>query len=75
MKSHINSGSPTVVHSLSTSMMLSFNPSKGLYLSPFRDHSDIPIKLHPRKPSIFTRMVPSIIPSMDHSGTPHDAPD
>ena len=74
MTSHIRSGAPTVVHSLSPSLMVSLNLSKGLSLSPFGDDSDIPGKLRSRKPSICTRVVPSSILSMDHSGTPSDAP-
>ena len=53
-------------NSLSPSLMLSSNPSKGLSLSPYEDHSDIPSELHSRKPSIFKRMVSSIIPQWNN---------
>ena len=58
MKSYISSGFPTVVHSLSPSLMLYFNTNKGLYLFNFGDHSYISSKLHSRKPSICTSMLP-----------------
>ena len=58
MTLHIISGVSTAVHSLSPSLMLYFNPGKGLSLSPSGDHSYIPSKLHSGKSSIYTSMVP-----------------
>ena len=74
MTSHIISGVYTEVHSLSPSLMLYFNTSKGIFLSTSVDNSYIPSKIHSRKPSICTRMVPKLLPPMEHSGTPNDEP-
>ena len=57
MKSHIISLVSTAVHILSPYLMLYFNPSKGLSLSPSGNHSYIPSKLNSRKYSICTSMV------------------
>ena len=72
--SHIRSGDPTAVHILSLYLILYFNQSKVLSLSTIGDYSYSPSKLYSRKTLMCTRMVPSTIPSMDHSGTPNDAP-
>ena len=51
MKSHIISLVSTAVHILSPYLMLYFNPSKGLSLSPSKYHSYIPGKIDSIKPN------------------------
>ena len=73
MSPHIFPGEPTVVHSLSPSLLVYLNTSKVPSLVPSADHSDIPSELHSYHPSIGKIILTSVMPTRDEKDTPIDA--
>ena len=68
----MESREPTVFHSLSLSLVLSWNPSKGPSSIPSADHLDTPNYLYLSFPTLVPIMAPLDMPARDHSDTTSD---